>query len=88
VEQPVGNFDELGKSAILEVPWGAFRGAGEGVTSQALAAMPTGIRVLLRYHPVTNCPTADIFTDLRDLASEFVTDHDRRGIRMLIFLDF
>jgi hypothetical protein len=88
VEQPIGNLDELGESAILEVPWGAFRGAGEGVASQALSAMTTGMRVLFRYHPVTYRPTADIPADLHDLPSEFVTDDHRGCIGMLIFLDF
>ncbi len=43
--------------------------------------------MLLGHHAVTNCPALYIAAHLGDFAGEFVADHDRRHVGMLIVLD-
>ena len=87
MQQPGRHRDELGKAAIDKVARRALGGAGKGIPGEALAAAPTSVGVLLRHHTVTNNPTLHIAAHLGYLSGEFVADHDRRYVWMLIILD-
>src|SRR3990172_711593 len=87
VEKPRRNLNEFGESAVHEVTRGALGGAGKCVSTEALAAMAAGERVLFGYDPVTDCPLRHRRADLGDLPREFVADNDRRCVGVPVILN-
>src|SRR3990172_989924 len=88
VQQQGGYFNVFSESAIQKVSRRSLGSAGEGVPCQALPATTTGVGVLLGNHSVNRRPAAYPCSDGDDFSRKFVTNDYRRGIGMLVVLDF